>query len=159
MRKNSKGFTLFELVIAMALLTTLSTMSYMSFVSYTLKQHSSRAQQEMIKLGVQLEQYKSNNFTYSGFSTSTVSLPKDASAQGGSGKKVKYNLTVVDTFNGNSLTSSSAKGNQWAIKAVSTDTDNYTYLLNSDGVQCRNKVSDRVTYKTCGASLQGSEGW
>jgi type IV pilus assembly protein PilE len=158
MRKNTKGFTLFELIIAMALLTILSTMSYMSFVSYTLKQHSSRAQQEMIKLSVQLEQYKSSNFTYSGFSTSSVSLPKDA-ADNGSQKKIKYNLSIVDTSNGNPLSSSSAKGSQWAIKAVSTDDANFTYLLNSDGVQCKNKVKDRVTYKTCGAALQGSEGW
>ena len=159
MNKNSKGFTLFELIIAMALLTTLSTMSYMSFVSYTLKQHSSRAQQEIIKLAVQLEQYRSSNFTYSGFPVSSMSLPKANSDQGGLSRTVKYNLTVVDTSNGNSLTSSTAKGSQWAIKAVSTDTGNFTYLLNSDGVQCRNKISDRVTYKTCGAALEGSEGW
>lgn len=137
----------------MALLTILSTMSYMSFVSYTLKQHSSRAQQEMIKLSVQLEQHKANNFTYSGFSTSTVSLPTDAS------KKVQYNLTVVDTYSGTTLSSSSAKGSQWAIKAISTNSDNYSYLLNSDGVQCKSKSKDRITYKTCGESLQGSEGW
>lgn len=149
-----KGFTLLELIVAMALLTILSAISYKSYTSYTDRQYVAKAQQEVIRLAIELEKYKSNNFSYAGFRTASSIVPRDAASG-----KVKYNITVVDTNNGVSLTSDSATGSQWAIKAVGTMKDAPVFLMNSDGVQCRNKAANRVTYKTCGTALQGSENW
>lgn len=153
MNYSQKGFTLFELIVAMALLTILSAISYKSYTAYTNSQYVAKAKQEVIRLAIELEKYKSNNFSYAGFKTTSSVVPTGATSG-----KVKYNITVVDTYNGESLTSST-KGSQWAIKAVGTIKDSPVFLMNSDGVQCQNIAANRVTYKTCGTVLQGSENW
>lgn len=154
MKTKNGGFTLFELIISMALLTILSALSYKSYTTYTDRQYVAKAQQEVIRLAIELEKFKSNNFTYAGFSTPSATVPRGATSD-----KVKYNITVVDTNSGSSLTSTTATGSQWAIKAVGTKSNSPAFLMNSDGVQCRNASANRVTYKTCGTSLQGSENW
>ena len=55
------------------------------------------------------------------------------------------------------LVDSSASGQGWSIKAISKDTANYSLLLTSSGMHCKNITVDNIDYNSCGDA--GSEGW
>lgn len=150
MKNLYKGFTLLELIVAMALLSILSAMAYKSYSSYTDYKYEAQAKQEILRLAVELEKYKSNNFTYAGFPTASVSIPKDVAAD-----KVKYNITVVNPVTGVSLVESG--GGQWGIKAIPSTRGNPYFVMNSMGLQCQTTTAP--TYRTCGTPLLGASNW
>ena len=59
------------------------------------------------------------------------------------------------------LTDDGAVGRSYAIKALSKEANNknYTYLLTSSGLRCKNKTSANVSYTDCGSATNGMEGW
>ena len=68
--------------------------------------------------------------------------------------------TVSKNDDGDEVVSSlSDVGGGWVIRAVPVDAENFSYLLNSDGQRCRNKLSSKVTYSSCGEQADGSETW
>lgn len=174
MRRYSKsfqlnqGFTLVELMVVVMMIAILAAMAIPSYQAYSRRANAASAQQEMQKLAEQLERHKSRNFSYRGFSAQylynstgatpfnevaqTLSLPLNASSN-----TIKYNVTIVDGGTSNPLlTASTATGQAWAIKAVSTDPQNFSFLMTSTGLRCQNKTSANITYVTCGI---GAENW
>lgn len=159
MIKQDKGFTVIELLIVMAMVSILSVMALKGYKEMVLMADEASAQKEMIAIAYALEKYRSGNFTYKGYSVNSVRLPKLASGES-SQKPQKYSVTVVDLASGNPLlTTSTAKGNGWAIKAISDNTSNYTLLMNSRGIQCKNKSKASVTFESCGTVAGGAEEW
>lgn len=170
---TSNGFTLIELMIVVAIVAILAAVALPSYQAYTRRAALSTAQQEMLKLAEQLERHRGKNFSYRGFdasylytssgntvissftpATQTLTLPFNAT-----GASVKYTLNIRDLNSSSTplLTSSTAVGQQWAIKAVSSDVNNYSLLLTSTGMRCKNKTAANISYSDCGSV--GSESW
>lgn len=148
-----------ELMVVVAIIAILAVIAVPSYQHFVRKGVAAQAQQEIGKLSEQLQRYKSRNFSYKGFnasylytgssnfSTSTQTLTLNPT----------YKLTIVDGGTGHLLlTDASASGTVWVIKAESHDARNYSFLLTSTGLRCKNKTSSLVTYSTCGT---GSEDW
>ncbi len=174
------GFTLIELMVTVAIVAIFAAIAFPSYQAYTRKAYAAQTQQEIQKLAEQLERHKARNFTYKGFDASF--LYKDASGVVVSnfyekkqelsfpvdGSSKKYTLFIVDNSPKDEdedeekdeekglLTSSTSLGQGWAIKALSTDDENDSFLKTSNGIQCKNKTKANITFSGCGV---GSEIW
>lgn len=152
---KQSGFTLIEILVVIAMVGILSAMAMSGYKTAVLGADESLAQKEIFELANRLEKHQSNNFSYKDFATTTLTSP-----QGATGSKIKYNLHIVDGSGSNpTLTSTSAIGRSYIIKAVSVNNRSYTLLYNSDGLRCKNKSSARVSYQNCGTTLNGAEDW
>lgn len=164
----NQGFTLIELMLVLMVIALLAAIAMPSYQAYARRANATAAQQEMLKLADQLERHKSKNFSYKGFNprylynasgvipfnagTQTLTLPLEAT-----GAEIKYTLTIVDGDDSNLLlTNPTSLGQNWAIKAVSSDARNFSFLITNVGVRCRNTTSANITYSTCGS---GAENW
>lgn len=168
------GFTLIELMVTVAIVAIFAAIAFPSYQAYTRKAYAAQTQQEIQKLAEQLERHKARNFTYNGFDASF--LYKDASGVVVSnfdkkkqelsfpvdGSSKKYTLYIVDQKKGNPLLTDGSTdeltslGQGWAIKALSTDDKNDSFLKTSNGIQCKNKTKANITFSGCGV---GSEIW
>ncbi|MEQ1065301.1 type IV pilin protein [Acinetobacter sp. XH1741] len=151
----SLGFTLIELMVVVAIVAIFAAVAIPSYQAYVLRADASRAQQQMQQIAVQLARQKSRNFNYKGFSTGStapVNLPV-----GAPGSAIKYRITVRDGDDTTKpLTDPTVLGQNWVIRAEASDPNNFTYLLGSNGLRCKNKATSNVTYITCGT---GAEPW
>lgn len=153
---KQSGFTLIEVLVVITMIGILSALAMGSYKAILLGADESLAKKEIFDLANKLEKYQGNNFTYKGFTTTTLTSPQGVTG----GDKIRYTLYVVDDSDGNpTLTSSTAVGKSYVIKAVSTNNRSYTLLYNSNGMRCKNKSSTRVSYQDCGTTLNGSEDW
>ena len=157
--KFNQGFTLIELMVVVAIIAILATIVLPSYQHFVRRGVAAQAQQEIAKLSEQLQRYKSRNFSYKGFNASylyTGSSNFNASTQTLT-LNPTYTLTIVDGgITHPLLTDRDSSGNVWAIKAESSDARNYSFLLTSKGLRCKNKANNLVTYSTCGT---GAEDW
>ena len=152
---KSSGFTLIELMVVVVIVAIFAAIAIPSYQEYVRRAVASQAQQEVQRVATLLDRHKARNFSYRGFTTTSVTLPVDAV-----GPAVKYTLTIRD---GNDpdldLTDAAAAGQNWAIQAVSSDDNNYTMLLTSTGMRCKNKTTANVDFVSCGSTENGSEEW
>ena len=63
-RMWNKGFTLIELVIAMAIIGILASIAYPSYLDYITRARRQDGQTALLELANQMEQYYANNNTY-----------------------------------------------------------------------------------------------
>nr|WP_174506819.1 prepilin-type N-terminal cleavage/methylation domain-containing protein [Acinetobacter sp. Marseille-Q1620] len=140
LKNRYSGFTLIELmvvVIVMAILAAIAVPGYQHFVR---KSWASKAEQRIQSIAVQLDRHKARNFNYLGF----VLSADDAVLKNRT--TIKYNISIdIDEI-----------GQTWAIKAESTDIKNYSYLMTSTGVKCKNITVSQMTFNDCG---DGSGSW
>lgn len=163
------GFTLIELMIVVLVIAIFAAIAIPSYQSFIRRAHASQALQEVQKIAEQLERHKGRNFNYRGFDASYLYKDKDDTLSSKfnalnqslnlplNSAVVKYTITVVDnmpTFP--LLTSEASLGQGWSIRALSEDAENFSFLMNSNGVACQNKASANITYETCG---EGGENW
>lgn len=149
-----KGFTLIELMITISIIAIIAVIAYPSYTQFLLKNDASKAQTRMLELSHLLEKHKSQNFSYKGFPISSEDI----------GDPKKYTITIVGAVAKGSggtekFESITHSGASWAMKAISEDTQNYSYLMNNQGLKCRNKSANKVTYSNCGEISDGSETW
>lgn len=151
---TSLGFTLIELMVVVVIVAIFAAVAIPSYQNYVRRANANQAEQALLNLAAQLERHKARNFSYLGFiNTNSQVVPV-----GASGSAIRYNIGVVSADNGNPLlTANTATGRNWAIRAVSTDPRNFSYLLRSDGTRCRNLTSANISFTNCGAT--GSEIW
>ena len=152
MKKN--GFTVIELMIVVVIISVLAAIALPSYEDYVLRNNAKSAEARMLQIAQSIETYKSRNFSYRNYSPATETV----------GSPVKYNISIVGTASLNDdnqivTTSLASEGAGWVMKAVPVNTKNYTYLMNSQGVKCRNKLASKVTYLDCGADSDGKESW
>ena len=165
--KFNRGFTLIELMVVVVIVAIIAAIAIPSYQQYSRRAIAAQAQQEIHKLAEQLERHKSKNFSYKGFNArylyptpaapkidsfdstkQELTLPLESTAP-------KYTITIVDA-GAALLTATASSGQSWAIKAVSSDVQNFTYLLTSTGKPCKNKTAENVSYTSCGT---GGEDW
>ena len=166
--KAVAGFTLIELMVVLIIIAIFAAIAIPSYQNYARRANAAEAQQEMQKLAEQLERHRSRNFSYKGFNArylynATGTTPLDATTQtltlplNAIGTAIKYRVSIVDGMTGNPLlTASTSTGQSWAIRVISTDVQNYSFLFTSSGLRCQNKTSANITYATCGV---GGESW
>lgn len=159
-KRFNQGFTLIELMVVVVIIAIFAAIAIPSYRHFVLRANMAEAQQEMQKLAEQLQRYKARNFSYKGFNASYLypsNSTFDASSQTLNFNS-KYTITLVDSMDGNLLlTDESASGQGWAIKAISQDTGNFSLLLTSVGMSCKNMTKENIDYDSCGT--EGSEDW
>lgn len=152
-QQKASGFTLIELMLVVVIVAIFAAIAVPSYNIYVRKAEVSQTQQEMMRLATLLDRHKAKSFSYKGFSTVSSVVPTNAT-----GAQIKYNLMIVDGDDPDlQLTDDDAAGQSWAIKAEPTSNTNYTLLLTSQGVRCKNKTKNNVDYVNCGTA--GNEEW
>lgn len=171
MQTSQQGFTLVELMIVVAILAIFAAIAIPSYQTYTRRAIAAQTQQEIQRLAEQLERHKGKNFSYLGFDPSY--LYKDSAGKlvsydldnaqltlpiGATGNAIRYVVSIKDGLdNTKLLTDPEALGQRWAIKAESNDPKNFTFLMTSAGLQCKNTAKDNVSYAGCGTG--GENKW
>lgn len=151
-KKNNQGFTLIEVMVTVVIVAIFAVIAIPSYQEYARRSVASEAQQEIQRLAVLLDRHKARNFNYKGFTTVSSTVAPSSN--------YPYTVSIVDNaINNPLLTSNSAVGQGWAIQAVTQDPKNYSFLLTSTGVRCKNKTSSLVTFATCDTAVNGAEVW
>ena len=166
-RKAIQGFTLIELMIVVVIIAILAAIAFPSYQAYVRRSDASLAQQEMQKIAEQLERHKAKNFSYREFDPNyiygeTTAMNSVTLPRGATGTAIKYTITIRDAEVTTKLLTEAAsviRARGWAMKATTSDTRNYSLLMTSEGLRCKNKSANLVTYTDCGTSATGSEGW
>jgi type IV pilus assembly protein PilE len=144
---NKNGFTLIELMVVVVIVAIFVAIAIPSYQAYIRRAETSNAQQELKRIATLLERHKARNFSYKGFdlSAQTLSTPRT------------YSFDLKDGADTTKLLNATgASGRTWVLKATTTDTKNYNYLLTSSGIRCRNLTAANITYTGCGT---GGEAW
>ncbi|MCF9045453.1 prepilin-type N-terminal cleavage/methylation domain-containing protein [Acinetobacter nectaris] len=161
---KNKGFTLIELMVVVVIVAILAAIAIPSYQSYVRRTNESMAMQEMQQVAIWLERYKARNFSYKGASpprTDTISIPTYSTNKLCAGGTYSGTFTIQlcgKKADGSfvALKSSDSIGQSWSMRSETTDPNNYTLLLTSSGLRCKNKASSNVTFESCGT---GSENW
>ena len=152
-RSLEQGFTLIELMIVVVIVAIFAAIAIPSYQTYIRRAQASQAQQEVQRLASELARWKSRNFSYQGFNLTAKTVPN-------------YNFEIKDGTDTNLTLNEQdanqqykAAGQSWVIKVISSNENNFSLLMTSTGVQCKNKTKANITYTSCGSAANGSEGW
>lgn len=150
LRGRLAGFTLIELMIVVVIVAIVAAIAIPSYQAYVQRGQAAQAQQEIQRIASELERWKSRNFNYINF---VIPAPKTVNS---------YNFEVQDgTDPTKALTDAGIAGQSWVIKAENADGKNFSFLMTSAGIQCRNKTKANITVTrannaSCGT---GGETW
>lgn len=126
---QSRGFTLVELMIVVAILGVLAAIAYPSYQNYVIQSKRTDMMVEMQNIASQIESRKLAQGSYANISNSVqadfaVAYPKQGAA--------RYDITITDPL-----------VPKWTITAEPKDgqmTSDGTLTLNYQGVECRASV-------------------
>ncbi|WP_215904347.1 MULTISPECIES: type IV pilin protein [Acinetobacter] len=147
-QSRSLGFTLIELMVVVVIVAIFAAITVPSYQSFIRRSTAAQAQQEIQRIVTLLERNKSRNFNYLGFTMTPDPLVIPI---GSTGSSVKYSITVMDgTDSSRPLTNAAAAGQNYIIRALSTDAKNFSYVLSSTGLRCK-KIGKTIDYNCAGA--------
>ncbi|TSE34689.1 type IV pilin protein [Tepidimonas charontis] len=78
---NTRGFTLIEVMIVVAIVGILTAIAYPSYQRYVLKSHRTAAQSCLTELSTWMERYYGANMTYSGAALPALACRNDLSSR------------------------------------------------------------------------------
>lgn len=149
--RRSSGFTLLEVMVVVVIVAIFAAIAIPSYQNFVRRSAAAQAQQEVQRIATLLEQAKSRNFNYIGFNLNPNPTVVPSGATGGA---IRYNITVMD--NGvipeKQLNALDAGGQDYIIRALSTDNKNFSFILSSTGLRCK-KVGTTL------ANCTGAETW
>lgn len=146
------GFTLIELMVVVVIVAIFAAIAIPSYQAQVRKAQAAQAQQEVQRIASELERWKSRNFNYIGYNLAANAINGYAS------------FTVTDGLEPTkALTDSNVAGQSWVIIAENADGSNYSFLMTSTGIQCKNKSYDNIEDNIKGADDAscgtGAETW
>ncbi len=146
------GFTLIELMVVVVIVAIFAAIAIPSYQAQVRKAQAAQAQQEVQRIANELERWKSRNFNYLGYNLAAKTINGYAS------------FTVTDGLEPTkALTDSNVAGQSWVIVAENADDSNYSFLMTSTGIQCKNKSYDNIEDNIKGADDAscgtGAETW
>lgn len=125
MKKQETGFTLMELMIAVALVGILAMMAVPAYSGYLQRSARANVQADLMAAAGAMERHKSQNFSYSGATagtgTATLSSRSPVDAEAGL-QKYDVSLTFLNSA-GTSITGTQAIA---GFEILATSTDNFT---------------------------------
>lgn len=141
--KKNAGFTLIELMVVIMVIAILAAIAIPSYQQYVRRATNSQVEQEIQRISMELERYKSRNFNYKNFSVTTNRLPTG------------YTLDLMDGTDA-TKTLATGIGQKWVMKVSTTDARLYSFLLNSSGFKCKNKTEANIDIATasCGTGVE-----
>ncbi|MCU4483010.1 type IV pilin protein [Acinetobacter ursingii] len=143
LRHSRTGFTLIELMIVIVIVAIFAAIAIPSYQEYVKRAIASQAQQQIQQFAILLEKNKVRNFNYLGFLTTPSPFVLPVGASGGA---IKYTITISDGENtSRALTDTAASGQSWIIRADSSDSSNYSFMMTSAGLRCKNKTRGNIT--------------
>lgn len=139
-KNNKLGFTLIEVMVAVAIVGILASLGYPSYIDYVNKGHRSDAKAALLKMQLAEEKWRASHTTYT---NSLASLGFTATVVGG--VNVYYSPDKYYT-----LTASGANETVYTATATYTgvqtgDTDCKTLSINQDGVKSSTNSSNTAT--------------
>jgi type IV pilus assembly protein PilE len=99
MKRSKAGFTLIELMIAIAVLAILVSIAFPAYQDYVRRAQRSTAKTVLLQAGQWVERYRIANNSYL---NASANMPADFSHSPPTGK-VQYNITAVTTSSGYTL--------------------------------------------------------
>ena len=144
MKHGSKGFTLIELMIVIAIIGILAAIAYPSYIQYTIRTQRTSVQGEMLQIARTLSNYKMSNGSYIGRTPTNVYggtvMPRQGTAL--------YSITLTDNAD-KLLTAADANVNTWKLVAKpianTTQAGNGWICLNDLGQKSWAKGVDSCT--------------
>lgn len=132
MKLFCKGYTLTELIIAMAIMTILSVIAYPTYTNYLLKSRRSDGESSLLDLANRMERYFIINNTYEGATLSNLGLT-------GTTESGYYHLTLGDLGSNTYLLQAEPVGPQAADTLCGVLTLN---SLGEKGIKGSGEISD-----------------
>ena len=146
--RRSSGFTLLEAMVVVVIVAIFAAIAIPTYQNFIRRSAASQAQQEVQRIAALLEQAKSRNFNYIGFN---LNPNPTVVPFGATGTAIKYSITVMDgTDTTQPLNAIGVAGQDYIIRALSTDNKNFSFIFSSTGLHCK-KVGTSMDYNCTGA--------
>jgi len=155
MNKND-GFTLIELMVVLIIIAIIAAIAIPSYQAYARRALAAQMQQEMQRISVLLERHKARNFSYKGFDLSTQGIVVPRTYSFDLKDAATTTTAAKGSGNGKLLSATDASGRSWVLYGITSDAQNYNFLMTSTGLRCKNKTAANVVSTGCGT---GEEPW
>lgn len=156
MYNKQSGFTLIELMIVVMIIAIIAAIAIPSYQAYVRRAVAAQAQQEMQRIAALLERHKARNFSYKGFDLSTLDVDAPRTYTFDLKDGATTTTAAKGSGNGKLLSATDASGRSWVLYGITSDAQNYNFLMTSTGLRCKNKTEANVISTGCGT---GEEPW
>lgn len=154
MKKQETGFTLMELMIAVALVGILTMMAVPAYTGYTQRSARANAQADLMVAAGAMERYKSQNFSYKGatYGTGDKTVSGQSPLDAAAGLH-KYDVKIIFLNSAGTEASSTETIEGFEILATSTSTfargKTESLKINHRGQKCYKALADTATATPC----------